>query len=293
MIQVQPPVQDMVSLRPFSLVTDACRIDPQAVACILMIAAHPQRVDDLPERRATPVEVPLPEHIVPANIKGFLFRVGKSRGQPFQLKGRICLEGCRDPRHLRPIAVALRTIEVNIHTEVGGKEWRKNRRGQLSILRRKIEPGAGQPEQALPFPARARPPAEIALKVGGRRDITPLRLLGGKEVAVGAIARADQITELSLPADTFQVQALLQETRIGCTARPVRLSVFDVEHTAHLVAINGRESAVVEIDLASELRIDETQPLLLSAADKVGTKDLKIIHIDQVLIIVSTTDRIL
>ena len=49
------------------------------------------------------------------------------------------------------------------------------------------------------------------------------------------------------------------------------------------------ETTVIKTDVTYQRRVDKTQALLLAATYEVGTKDLKIVHIDKVLIIAAST----
>ncbi len=69
--------------------------------------------------------------------------------------------------------------------------------------------------------------------------------------------------------------------------------VLDVQHRAHLVSIPGLEPAIVEAYVAGKLGVDEAETFLLSAAHEIRTEDLEIIYVNEVLIVVATTDGVL
>jgi hypothetical protein len=68
---------------------------------------------------------------------------------------------------------------------------------------------------------------------------------------------------------------------------------LDIERRGHFVAIAGLKSAGIEVYAAGHFRIDNAKAFLLGVVDEIGAEDFEIVNIDQVLVIVAPTDRIL
>src|SRR5699024_1069774 len=69
--------------------------------------------------------------------------------------------------------------------------------------------------------------------------------------------------------------------------------VFDVKHRRHFISVSRRKTTRREIDISDQIHIGKRQTLLLSAPDQLRPIYLKIIDIDQILIIISTPHIIL
>ena len=68
---------------------------------------------------------------------------------------------------------------------------------------------------------------------------------------------------------------------------------MDIEHAAHLIAVFGLEAAGIEIYIPGQFGIDETQSFLLAAAHEIGAENLKVVDVDQVLIVITAPHAVL
>src|SRR6266487_928476 len=89
------------------------------------------------------------------------------------------------------------------------------------------------------------------------------------------------------------MKALLKNTHISGAAKAPWLFVLDVEHRAHLITILCLETPCIEIYVTNQFRIYKAQTFLLPVANKIRAKDLKIVYIDQVLIVAATANIVL
>ena len=70
-------------------------------------------------------------------------------------------------------------------------------------------------------------------------------------------------------------------------------AVDDVEDGGHAVAVGGIEAAGGEEQVVDEVRVDDAEPFLLSAADELGTVDFHPVDVDQVLVERAAADGVL
>src|SRR5579863_880063 len=156
-----------------------------------------------------------------------------------------------------------------------------------------MEPGLGQGAQQFQVVMSVELQGQQGLDIGGGRSISTFGLLTGEEASVGTVAGADEVRKTSLCADPFEVKPLFEEAQVNGSAEAGRLAVLDVESGGHFIAVPGLESACVKADATGQLRVDETEPFLLGIVDEVGPKNLKIVYINEVLVVISTADGIL
>ena len=72
-----------------------------------------------------------------------------------------------------------------------------------------------------------------------------------------------------------------------------RLLVFHVQNRRHLVAILGLEAAGRKLHVAGEVKVDEAESFLLSAAHEEGTVDLYVVDKDEVFVVVPASHVVL
>ena len=69
--------------------------------------------------------------------------------------------------------------------------------------------------------------------------------------------------------------------------------VTNIEHRRHFIPILRRKSSCREIDRLGHIRVNKTQTLLLSCANKQGTWDFYAIYIDHIFVVIPPTHRVL
>src|SRR5580658_3824701 len=150
-----------------------------------------------------------------------------------------------------------------------------------------------QGTQQLQVAAAIELPGQQSLDIGRGWGVSTFCLLAGEEAAIGSVAGADQVSKASLCARAFEMKSLFEDAEVDGATEVAGLAVLDVEGGRHLIPVPRLEPASVKADAAGQLRVDEAEPFLLSIVDEVGPENLKIVHIDQVLVVITAADGIL
>ena len=137
----------------------------------------------------------------------------------------------------------------------------------------------------------AKAQVEVGLIVEILRVIFPLGLEGAEQRTVALVANAMELREVAGVLSKRGVHPL--ERQCQCPLVFLRLAIGDVEHRRHSVAIFGIESACREVYRAYHIRVDNAQPLLLSAADELRAIYFYSVDIHAVFVIRASAHHIL
>src|SRR5574343_198073 len=71
------------------------------------------------------------------------------------------------------------------------------------------------------------------------------------------------------------------------------LFVLNIEYRRHFIAIACLKAAIIKIDIARQFGIDKSQVFLLTTSHEIGSEYFKIVYVNKVFVVVTTTNSIL
>src|SRR5579863_6132968 len=287
------PLEIVMMKIEISLMGQVPNGDVQLIAGEVLVGPGSQWIDDLAEGSAALVEIAFAKKVVADDVVVLYLVVFKNGGHPFQSKPVVDCLDIGQAKHIGLVVILFLALEIDIQPKVGGNIWREDRGGELLGLRNKVEARLGQGAQQLQVAAAIELPGQQSLDIGRRWGVGTFCLLAGEEAAIGSVAGADQVSKTAICGYPFEMKSLFEEAEVDGTTEAGGLAVLDVEGGRHLISVPRLEPASVKANAAGQLRVDEAESFLLSVVDEVGPEDLKIVHIDQVLVVITAADGIL
>ena len=213
-----------------------------------------------------------------ADVEGDLFVGAERGGHQTELRAfdPLVVEGSGTEIGVEPVLFVSVEIDGEVMDVVQRAERRLARLGLETVV---VE---GDVAQGLNVPLVVETVGEKGLIIKESGVVLALGVEAGEDGRVTFVTDAVQLGE-PLDGVTQRGRCPL-EIDVGLRLQGVGLTVGDVEHGRHLVAIFGRKTAGGEFDILDHSGVDERETFLLAVGDELGTIDLYAIDIHEVLV---------